>query len=185
MATYGLSSYGVDSYGPDPTPLGAALAVIPVAPPTELYVAPPAPLSAPADLAIGRDGEFALTPTGDLALVSGTDRLVQDLWMLAVTPLGAAVIDPAYGDAFAGMVGGRLPDASALAAAVAGVQQAATGLHRTRAAQGNQPGADELLASVDVTGAQAGADALSVDLDVTTASGQRAGLSVPVSGVGN
>lgn len=185
MATYGLSSYGESWYGLDPTPLGAALPVIPVAPPTALYVAPPAPQAAPADLAIGQDGEFVLTPTGDLGLVTGAARLLQDLWVLAVTPLGAAVIDPAYGDAFAGLVGARMPDASALAAAVAGLQQAVSGLHTTRASQGDQPGADELLASVDVSGAKVGANALIVDLDVTTASGQQTGLSVPVSGVGN
>jgi len=113
---------------PDAIPVAAA----PVAVDTLAALA----LPAPADFALGTDGEFALTATGDLALVSGAARLVQDVWCLAVTPQGAALCDPTYGDGLAGLIGGRMPSAAQAQAAAAGLQQAIAGLHARRTAQG-------------------------------------------------
>jgi hypothetical protein len=136
----------------------------------------------PADLAIGTDGELILTATGDLALVSGTARLVQDVWLLAVTPLGAALCDPTYGDGLAGLIGSRMPRPAQAQAAAAGLQNAITGLHAKRTAQGSPPGPDEGLAGVDVLVSTSGTT-VTLDLTVTTQSGASGAASLPLTGV--
>ena len=156
--------------------------VLTVGPPTDLLTSTGTVAPAPCDLAIGQDGEFVLTPTGDLATVSGAARLAQDVWMLAVTPLGAAVIDPTYGDVFAGMVGGRMPDGAQLAAGVAGLEHALSTLQNKRTAEGNPPGAGEGLDSIAVDAAASAGNALTVAVTVRTTAGQSVGVRLPTSG---
>ena len=176
---YGSGVYGSSVYG-GATPLG----VVAVTPPlVESDAASQAFVPPPGDFAIGPDGEFVLAPTGDLALVTGAARLIQDAWMLAVTPQGAALCDPGYGDALAGLVGSRMPSPAQAQAAAAGLQSALLGLHAKRTAQGQPPGPEEGLASVAATVFAAGT-ALTLDLVVTTASGEQAGVALPVNGAG-
>ena len=49
--------------------------------------------------------DFVLTPAGDLALVTGVDRLAQDVTKALYTPLGADPFNPTYGNALINEIG--------------------------------------------------------------------------------
>lgn len=174
MTSYGVASYGVDSYGqPDgPTIQGAATTVLPIAPTPTFVTADQTFTAAPCDLGLGDDGELLYTPSGDLALVTGHTRVAQDVWQLAVTPLGSEYGDPAYGSPFTALVGRRMPDAQTLSANAALLQRQVAALQQKRAQAGDLPGAGEAIASVTATATKTGPNTITAPLTVKTQAGQ-------------
>lgn len=162
-----------------PTTMGAPTVVIAIAPPPQAVVAGQAATPVPCDLGIGTDGDLLLTADGDLALVTGRQRVGQDVWMLAVTPAGSEYADPAYGSALAGLVGKRMPGDQTLAAYATHLQNQVIALHQKRATQGTPPGAGEAIASVVSTATKIGPGTVLAPLVVTVQQDSRA-VVVPV-----
>lgn len=147
------------------------------------YVAPPANSpDAPQDLAIGQAGDFVLTPAGDLATVHGPGRLLQDIWMLAVTAQGTLLGDPGYGNLFVGQVGEPALTQAIAQARAAGLAKQIGQLHDLRAAAGFPPGAGEQVASVTVETVNVAGSAATVSMTVHTTTGAAGTTTVPVAG---
>jgi len=179
-AIYGQGVYGQDSYGQQENP-----ALFLVAHTPELIAPAPTVQDTPADIGIGQDGELLMTPDGDLLLVDGAQRAMQDLWMLAATPIGGLIADPiSYGNAFAGMVGRRMPTDTEAQADAAGLAQAMSDLHERRAALGTPPGQGELFAGIEVASVQRAGTALTVAVIAHFLAGGTAAGAVPLSGLG-
>lgn len=134
----------------------------------------------PCDLGIDQDGEQILTPDGDLALVSGKARVAQDIWMLAVTPLGSNYGDPRYGSPLAGLVGRRMPQQTTLNGYATLLQKQAAALQQKRTAQGDVPGAGEAIDSVTATAERTGPNSLIAALSVVTQDRQTVETAVPL-----
>jgi hypothetical protein len=133
----------------------------------------------PCDLGLDQHGELLLTADGDLALVIGKQRVAQDVWALAVTPVGSEYADPAYGSALAGLVGRRMPDARTLDAYATLLKNQVTALQQKRIALGNPPGAGEAIASIVSTATVVGPNTVTAPLAVTTQDNQTATVLVP------
>lgn len=134
----------------------------------------------PSDLGIDQHGELLLTPDGDLALVSGKARVAQDIWMLAMQPLGSNYGDPRYGSPLAGLVGRRMPPQTTLAGYATLLQKQASSLQQKRAAQGDAPGAGEAIDRVTATAERTGANGLIAALSVVTQDRQTVETAVPL-----
>lgn len=177
-AILGAGILGVDLLG-DVLIQGAPVAVIAINP-VPLAVTPDVSFTpTPCDLGLDQHGEFMLTADGDLALVTGKQRVAQDVWALAVTSLGSEYADPAYGSALAGLVGRRMPDARTLDAYATLLKNQVAALHQKRIAEGNPPGAGEAIASITSTAAVVGPNTVTAPLNVTTQDNQTATVLVP------
>ena len=177
-AILGAGILGVDLLG-GVSVQGPPVAVLPVAP-IPLAVTPDLSFTpTPCDLGLDQFGELMLTADGDLALVTGGQRVAQDVWALAVTPLGSEYADPAYGSALAGLVGRRMPDARTLDAYATLLKNQVAALHQKRIAEGNPPGSGEAVASVVSTATVVGPNTVSAPLTVTTQDSQTATVLVP------
>ena len=175
-ALYGQGLYGRDSYGQ----LGL-VAVIAVAADLE-YVTPPATLQdVPLDLALDQTGNLVINAAGDLSTVSGSARLMQDVWKIAVTPLGASLGDPAYGDAFAGIIGQPMPTLGQAQARANGLANTIKAVQAARTAAGMPPGYGEVIDRIDVDHVAVGGSSVEADLTVWTATGQPISGSVPLT----
>jgi hypothetical protein len=176
-ALYGQGLYGRDSYGQ----LGL-LTVIAIGDDLE-YVTPPANApDVPQDIALTQAGDFVVTPTGDLATVHGPARLLQDIWMLAVTVQGTLLGDPSYGNLFAGQIGQPALTQAIAQSRAAGLAKQIGQLQDLRAAAGFQPGAGERVASVTVDTVNVNGVAASVSMTVHTTTGAAGNTTVPVAG---
>jgi hypothetical protein len=175
-AIYGQGLYGKDSYGQ----LGLVV-VIAVGSDLELVTLPVTLQDVPLDLALDQTGNLIINAAGDLATVSGSARLMQDVWKLAVTPLGASLGDPAYGDAFAGMVGQPLPTLGQAQARAGGLAGAIKAVQAARTAAGMPPGYGEVIDHIDVDHVAVGGGSVEADLTVWTATGQPISGSVPLT----
>lgn len=168
----GQAILGTDALGQFEVIEGAPTAVIAVAPVLAFLTADQTFTAAPCDLGLGDDGELLYTPSGDLALVTGPARVAQDVWQLAVTPLGSEYGDPAYGSPFPALIGRRMPDQRALVANAALLQKQVAALQQKRRDAGDLPGAGEAVASVTATASRTGANAITAPLTVRTQAGQ-------------
>lgn len=171
-AVLGQAILGEDALGVVTYLQGAPTPILEIAPPAVFTTADQTFTAAPCDLGLGDDGELLYTPTGDLALVTGHTRVAQDVWQLAVTPLGSEYGDPAYGSPFAALVGRRMPDQQALSANAALLQKQVAALQQKRAQAGDLPGAGEAIASVAATATKTGPNTITAPLTVRTQAGQ-------------
>lgn len=176
-ASYGQGIYGTDEYGQAGT-----ITVLSIADDLE-YVTPPAiSPDAPQDLALTQAGDFVLTPSGDLATVHGPARLLQDIWMLAVTAQGTLLGDPSYGNLFVGQIGEPALTQATAQARAAGLAKQISQLQDMRAAAGFPPGAGEQVASVTVETVNVNGSAATVSMTVHTTTGAAGNTTVPVAG---
>lgn len=152
--------------------------VLSVVPTTVATTAQQTSTPVPCDLGIDENGELMLTPDGDLALVSGIQRVAQDVWMLAVTPVGANYADPRYGSQLPGLVGRRMPDQQRLDAYAAYLARQVKALQAKRAAAGDIPGTGEAIASVTATATRTGPNTITAPLIVRTQRGQTAQATI-------
>lgn len=189
MSSYGIASYGVDSYGVLDAPIipivpggpGIGAAVLSIAPPLIFVTAGQTITPTPCDLGIGPDGELLLTPHGDLALVSGRQRVAQDVWMLAIQPLGSNYGDPAIGSRLAGLIGRRMPDQATLGAYAGLLQRQVAALQQRRITQGDSPGAGEAIDTIIATATKTGANTVTAALAIHTQDNQETQTAVPLA----
>lgn len=176
-ALYGQGVYGADSYGQ-----AGVFTVISLADALEYVTPPSTALDTPQDLALTQTGDFVLTPTGDLATVHGAARLLQDIWMLAVTAQGTLLGDPSYGNLFVGQIGEPALTQAVAQARAAGLAKQIGQLQDVRASAGFPPGAGEQVASVTVDTVNVGGAAATVSMTVHTTTGAAGNTTVPVAG---
>jgi hypothetical protein len=145
-------------------------------------VAPPATLQdVPLDLALDQHGNLVINAAGDLATVSGAARLIQDVWKVSVTPVGASLGDPAYGDAFAGSLGQPMPTQGQAQARANGLANTIRAVQAARTAAGMPPGYGEVIDHIDVDHVAVGGSSVTADLTIWTATGQPISGSVPLT----
>lgn len=168
----GSAILGVDALGQFEVIEGALTPVIAVAPVPLAYAVEQTTTPQPRDLGIDQYGEFMLTPDGDLAFVSGLQRVAQDVWMLAMQPVGSNYGDPRIGSALAGLVGKRMPDQALLDGYANLLARQVTALQQRRIRDGDIPGVGEAIASVAASATKTGANTVTAPLVVRTQAGQ-------------
>lgn len=178
IVAFSLAGWGASTAGMV-TVQGAS--VVSVAPSLTLYTPRASARDIPQDIAVTQLGDFVMTPAGDLATVHGAGRLLQDIWMLAVTPQGASVGDPEYGNAIGSMIGGPGITQQQAQARAQGLAALLAALHDNRAAVGAAPGIGERIAAVSVESVTKSGTAVSVSLTIHTHTGDQVSGSVPVS----
>ena len=156
-------------------------ALVSIADALTTVVVPDPPNDAPTDLAIDPDtGDYVLTAGGELAGVSGEDRALMDLVLLASTPAGSCLSDPEHGNLLA-VLGAPMPDAADMQMRVQALAQSLADLQAARAAEGTPPGAAEVVQSVAVTNYDVAPNRASVSLLATFATGT-GNATVPAGG---
>ncbi|MCL5265216.1 MAG: DUF2634 domain-containing protein [Chloroflexi bacterium] len=70
------------------------------------------------DIALTSDGDIDLAANGDIRIVSGSDKLTQDIWKYLQTPPGDDMFNPNYGNALWGFLSQARPSDAEVAAAL-------------------------------------------------------------------
>lgn len=133
---YGQANYGAAFYGLETPATVTTPAVFGIARPLVPYAPPPTSADLPQDLALAQ-GDLLLAPDGDLAIVTGNARYVQDLTKLALTPQGASPFDPEYGDGLVALIGKPIPTLQQAQAAAANLAEQVAALQQDRQANGS------------------------------------------------
>ena len=127
--------------------------------------------------------DFVQTPTGDLALVNGTSRLVQSVLLWLLTPLGANPWDPNYGNPYYAQLGRPIIGSTTqVFSDMLNACEQAFLLSQTQAYQAGQLTNDEMVdhfADNQVT--VTGPGQVMVSFTVVAASGTGTSLAVPFS----
>ena len=125
--------------------------------------------------------DFVLTPQGDIALVTGIDRLVQMIVLWLLTPLGANPWDPTYGNPYYSQLG-RIagPDLQETYLSILDTCQAAFLATQEQAAQAGQLTQDEMVAKfTNQQVAVVGVGQVMVSFTIVARSGASTSVNVP------
>jgi hypothetical protein len=125
--------------------------------------------------------DFVLTPQGDIALVTGIDRLVQMIILWLLTPLGVNPWDTTYGNPYYSQLG-RIagPDLQETYLAMLDTCQAAFLSTQEQAAQAGQLTQDEMVAKFSAQHISVvGVGQVMVSFTIVAQSGASTSVNVP------